>query len=144
MDELQTIIDPETGEKVWWNVFLEAYAECGIIKEAARRVHMNTSSISKLKASNKEFAKRYAECEVIALEALEDEATRRAISYSDSLIMFLLKHRKPQVYGDKQQSNVDVNLHGPNNGPLEVLMSGLDKVYGDSNESDAEAPEEPS
>lgn len=78
------------------------------------------------------FAADWDRAKELGLEALEDEATRRAFDgvdkavvyqgeitttvkeYSDTLLIFLLKGGKPQKYRDRTE------LSGPGGGPLEI------------------------
>lgn len=88
------------------------------------------------------FAKAWDEAKAIGLEALEDEALRRAFEgydkpivhmgiitdtvkeYSDTLAIFLLKGGKPEKYRD----NVRQEISGPNGGPVKqqiVIATGV-------------------
>lgn len=99
--------------------------------------------------TDEEFRKQWVKAIETGAQRLEDEALRRAIEgvdeplmyqgeiattvkrYSDPLLMFLLRARKPDVYGDKKH----VTLEGGEN-PIKhrhslslAIQSKLDEVY---------------
>lgn len=83
-----------------------------------------------------EYAAEFEKAREQVAGLLEDEATRRAhhgtmkpvsiggkmvmvTEFSDQLLMFLLKCRKPGVFGDRQA----VEHSGPDGGPLTIVIS---------------------
>ena len=78
------------------------------------------------------FHEAWQEALEIALENLEAEARRRAMSGSDTLLIFLLKSLKPDTYGDK------IRVGGQRGLPVQVQtlaegndfdMEGFEKAY---------------
>lgn len=99
--------------------FLDAYEELCHISQAAEKAGIQRRTHYDWLAKDPEYAARFAESDRIAIKALEDEATRRALhgvdepvfhqgvicghvlKYSDRLMEFLLKGRDPGRYGDR-------------------------------------------
>lgn len=99
--------------------FLEALAEACSITEACRRALVGRSTVYEHREADPEFARAWDAAIEAGTEKLEAEAIRRAhrgISrpvwhkgkrvgierhYSDVLLMFMLKGRKPEVYRER-------------------------------------------
>ena len=110
-----------TGAKK--QAFLKAYAKLGNITAAARLAGIERKTHNKWLAKDPAYAEAFAEAEEQAVEAMEQEAWRRAVKgtrrplsykgqptrdehgrlnvireYSDVLLIFLLKARRPAIY----------------------------------------------
>lgn len=112
--------------------FLAALAECGNARDAARQVGLSRSTVYQWRDTDAVFADAWAKAQRIGVEALEDEARRRAYSgveepvyqggklvghvrkYSDTLLIFLLKGAKPETYRD----NARIEHTGKDGGPI--------------------------
>ena len=99
--------------------FLEAYARTGVVAYAAQAAGVDRSLVYLWKAKDPTFLVAYAQAEEGSTERLETEAFRRAHDgtpkpvyqggeqvgtiqeYSDTLLIFLLKARRPHVYRDR-------------------------------------------
>ncbi|MBI4185314.1 MAG: hypothetical protein HY521_15080 [Proteobacteria bacterium] len=97
-------------------LFLGALAESGNVSAACRRVLLPRHTAYGWRRADPAFAKAWAEALEIGLDALEDEATRRALEgveepvfyqgevrgavrrFSDPLLMFLLRARRPERF----------------------------------------------
>lgn len=104
------------SELMWIEPFLEAIAEGSSVAAAARRAGVAHAIPRRRYRSDKQFRTAWNEVAQIATKNLEQEAQRRAYhgvlkpvyqkgvrvgcvrEYSDTLLVFLLKSRKPQVY----------------------------------------------
>jgi len=93
-------------------------ASGGNITRGCEAVGLDRVTVYRWRADNEEFARLWDEAKAIGIEALEDEATRRAFEgsekpvfymgdecgtireYSDTLAIFLLKGAKPERYRD--------------------------------------------
>jgi hypothetical protein len=113
-------------ERVNQDRFIEFYKETGSITAAARKAKVNRCSIYGLRRLDPDFDKRCTEARAMGIDAMEDEAIRRAVegdeqpvykdgkvigtrvSYSDLLMIFLLKGMKPDTYKDRVE-NVNYN-----------------------------------
>jgi len=96
--------------------FLENLAENGIISAAAKACGLSRRTLYDWRAADLAFAAAWDEALQIGLDTLQDEAIRRAVvgeelpqffngprritprKYSDLLLMFLLRHHRPQQY----------------------------------------------
>jgi hypothetical protein len=121
--------------------FLAAYSKTGNISVAAKSASVGRRSHRDWMASEL-YSTAFAEADEDAIELLEGEALRRAVQgtertvyyqgrecgrmreYSDNLLMFLLKGRKPEKYRD----NVQVQHTGEINLIIERLNEGRKRV----------------
>jgi len=125
--------DATTAKAASQERFLEAYAKIATITGACaatqigRRTHYHWMRDAAYKA-------RWHEADTEATERLEQEARRRAMvgtekpvfykgqvcghirEYSDVLLIFLLKGRKPEVYRERYEHT------GPDGGPIETVQ----------------------
>jgi len=80
--------------------FLAAFAECGNVTRACeiakvgRRTHYNW-------LEDPDYEAAFSDAENQAVDALEGEARRRALESSDTLLIFLLKSRRPELYRER-------------------------------------------
>ena len=94
----------QTPEKRWMAPFLSKFAETGIVAIAARYAKIGRDTVYRYKRDDPEFAARYADAEKQAVVVLEDVATKRAIEKSDTMLIFLLKCRDREKYGDRAET----------------------------------------
>jgi hypothetical protein len=111
--------------------WLEVHRQFGIVTATCRKTKIGRSTVYDWLAEDPEFAKLKDEAEKEAIELLEGEARRRAHKgtlrpvfyrgekcgaireYSDSLMMFILKAKKPE-YRDR----VTNEITGPDGKPV--------------------------
>lgn len=124
-----------TPKKDWRVPFLEAFAKTGLVIAAAKAVGIDRTTAYRERQANEDFALAWADIEEWTTEEMEQEARRRAVlgvkepvynrgqlvghvrKYSDTLLIFLLKGRKPGMYRD----NVHVEHGGAiRTDPVEV------------------------
>ena len=109
----------------WRFLFLQALRETGNVSAAARAAGKSRAAIYRARKQLPDFAADWADALEEAADWLELEALRRAVDgteegryfrgemigtitrYSDSLLMFLLKARRPTLYGGLRQSVSD-------------------------------------
>lgn len=121
-----------TAEKDWRPAFLEAFAKFGLVIAAAKEAGVARSTVYQERQRNEEFALAWADVEEWSTEEMEQEARRRAVmgvqepvyhrgelvghvrKFSDTLLIFLLKARKPEMY---RETIVHTGRAG---GPIEV------------------------
>jgi hypothetical protein len=102
----------------WVATFLAALEETAMVSEACKRAGISRQTAYEARQRDEEFAVAWHEVEERATERLEREAYRRAAEgtlkpvvsaghlvteerqYSDGLLMFLLKARRPEKYRD--------------------------------------------
>jgi hypothetical protein len=117
-----------SGRRGEWDrdAFLAAFEETGMVSHACRLVGVGRSTVYVERQRNEDFAVAWADVEERVVESMEGEAYRRAVKgvekplvsagrlvttvneYSDGLLMFLLKARRPEVY----RENVKVEHSG--------------------------------
>ena len=111
-------------------------ASGGSVTRACEAVDVARLTAYRWRDADPEFAKAWDEAKAAGLDALEDEALRRAFEgydkpvvhqgvitdtvreYSDTLAIFLLKGGKPSKYRD----NVRQEITGPNGGPVQTQV----------------------
>ena len=116
------------------SAFLAAFAEHATVAAAAKVADVGRRTHYDWLEADEAYAARFTDVEEGVTEALEAEARRRAQHgvdepvhyqgkkvdtirrYSDTLLIFLLKARRPEMYRER----VDHSLTGPNGGPLVV------------------------
>ncbi len=92
---------PKDGE--WHYTFLANLASTGNVQEACRASGQHPANAYWSRKNDPDFAAKWDEAIDAAVAVLEAEAFRRALEYSDQLLIFLLKSRKPTVYGNKAE-----------------------------------------
>ncbi|RME68413.1 MAG: hypothetical protein D6782_01170, partial [Alphaproteobacteria bacterium] len=98
--------------------FLKALAQTANVSASAAAAGLSRSAVYRQRAGDAAFAEAWDEALNTALDALEEALMKRAIqgvdkpvfyggkpcgstrTYSDALAMFLLKSRRPEVYGE--------------------------------------------
>ena len=103
--------------------FLTAYAELGTISHAAARTGISRMTVYRW-LEDESFKSAFEGAKKEVVDKLEREAIRRATEgvdkpvyykgelvdtireYSDTLLIFLLKGQKPDIYGDKVRQEV--------------------------------------
>jgi hypothetical protein len=107
----------------WRPTFLATFASTGIVRLACHAAGISRTQAYRERQRNPHFAQAWDQAEEDATEALEAEVRRRALSVSDTLLIFLLKARRPAVYRD----NARLELTGAAGGPIQSqVLSGLD------------------
>jgi hypothetical protein len=120
--------------------FLEAFAQTGVIRWAAATVPVDRHAVYDWCRDDPEFKVAFDAAEEDSADRLEQEAFRRSHdgvekyvvshgsvvhfdgkplierTYSDQLMMFLLKARRPERFRERQS----VELSGKDGGPIEV------------------------
>lgn len=110
----------------WRPKFLAAFRDTGLVTEACEVAKVGRSTVYQERQRNEDFALAWADIELETTEAMEREAFRRGVEgvekpmvsagklvttvreYSDTLLIFMLKARKPEMYRD----NVHVQHSG--------------------------------
>jgi len=119
--------------------FLTELAETANVRAAAAKTKIARGTWYDLRARDAEFKALWDQAVELGTEALEDEAVRRAHQgtekpvfyqgkrcgtvreYSDTLLIFMLKARRPEKYRD----NSAVEISGKGGAPIEVTAPTL-------------------
>ena len=115
--------------------FLAALREGKTVKDSCLAASIGSSAVYKWRKSDQEFSDDWDKAEDEGTDVLEAEAIRRAVEgvtepvgwyqgapgghvqkYSDVLLIFLLKGRRPEKYRERHQ----LEHSGPGGGPIEV------------------------
>lgn len=125
--------------------FLLSFAECGNIRRAAEESGVTRRAHYFWLKEDPDYAEAFEDAKEMAIEALEEEARRRAHDgvdkpvfykgdkvatvkeYSDTLLIFLLKSLRPEKYRDHYQ----LEHTGPGGEPIAV------QIYLPDNERDS-------
>lgn len=124
---------PRVGSEDWGPVFLEALTEGCNVAEATQKAGVVQSSAYRRRQNDEAFRRAWNEACDIGTRLLEQEAQRRAYrgveepvfqkgeivghvrKYSDTLLIFLLKARKPEKYRegaeDVGRGNTVININ---------------------------------
>lgn len=132
----RTVRTPPKKGKDWASSFLAALAATGNVSGSARSAGVGRRTAYDRRAVDESFAAAWGEAMETACDTLEAEARRRAHDgvrkpvyqggkkvgeireYSDTLLIFLLKGRRREVFGDR----VKQEHSGPDGGPLERVV----------------------
>lgn len=81
--------------------FIEQLQRDANVSRSCEAVDLARSTVYGWKREDAEFATQWDEAVSMGVGALEDEAVKRALKGSDTLLIFLLKANKPDKYSDR-------------------------------------------
>jgi hypothetical protein len=137
--------------------WLDLFEWTGLVSDACEMLGVGRSTVYDERQRNEEFAIAWSDVELRSTERMEAEAYRRAVhgvttpmvsagvhvtdvqSYSDRLLEFMLKARKPEKYRDR----VDVNHSGRIEKRVKIDLARLDDDELDALDRIAAKLEEP-
>ena len=109
-------------------IFLESLEEDGNVSKAAKLIGIRRQYAYELKQKDSNFSQEWDEAVNIVLDNLESEIYGRATKgvkssifyqgvecgtkteYSDTLAMFILKSRRPEIYGEKLRQDIRTEI----------------------------------
>jgi hypothetical protein len=112
-----------TPEKAWQKKFITRLCQTGNISAACRKAKITRQGAYQSRDADELFKAAWDEALIISTEALELEARRRAAigvqepvfhqgmqvalvrKYSDTLLIFLLKAHKPEMYRERVEAS---------------------------------------
>ncbi len=133
-----TDLTPKKGNPPanWKDLFVSALASSGNISWSARRAKVTRQYVYQAREADLEFAAAWDDAIEQSSDAMEQAGWHRAVKgvkktksfyyegervgediiteYSDTLLMFFLKARRPEQYRER----IDHSLHGPGGGPI--------------------------
>ena len=124
-----TDVTPEK-RRDWRPTFLSVFRQTGIVLLACRAAGISRTQAYRERQRNARFAADWADAETDATETLEAEARRRALTTSDTLLIFLLKARRPDVY--RENIRIDVRREA------EAIAATFDGISADQLIAEAE------
>lgn len=107
-------------------VFVEQLVKGQTITAAAKASGICRRTAYSWRESDKTFAEAWDDALEIGTEKLETEATRRALEGSDTLLIFLLKARRPKIYRER----VSTEVTGPDGQPLANVIPIINLTVG--------------
>ena len=113
----------ETAQKKRQAVFLKAFMEIATITHAARAAKIGRQTHYDWLKKDGEYQEAFADAKAAAGDALIAEARRRALEYSDTLLIFLLKGAYPEKYRENYHHTGDMNV-----ALVDLLNAGRDRL----------------
>lgn len=107
----------------WKPGFLAAFEKSGTVTAACEAAEVGRRTVYDEYQRNPEFAEAWDAVENSATDNLEKVAMRRAIDGSDTLAIFLLKSRRPEMYRER----FDLNHAGKVEQKVEVTLPTTDE-----------------
>jgi hypothetical protein len=98
----------DTGR--WRAKFLRALREVPSIKHACMVAKIDRATVYRHREQDEQFAEQWRDAIQASVDELEHKAFQMALDGDPSLVTFMLRSHKPEVYGDR--SRVDVGLLG--------------------------------
>lgn len=89
---------PNKERREWKEIFLTALALSPNVSEAAAAAGMNRSYVYTARKEDSDFAALWDDAIESGVDQLVEAAFERALSESDTLLIFLLKSHRPSVY----------------------------------------------
>lgn len=140
-------------KREWKPAFIDALKETGNVARSARAARISRTHAYRERNNSAMFREAWDEAIEEGLDYLEEEARRRAYhgvekpvfyqgdecgyvrEFSDTLMIFLLKGRRGEVYGDR----VKQEHSGSGGGPIEII----EVSSGSSGENEGSGPSWP-
>lgn len=150
---MTTRVTPKKGQ--WKPIFLSALRRCANVSRSASEAEISRKTAYKERQDSTTFRDAWDDAIEEGLDYLEEEARRRAYEgtlepvfykgehvglirkFSDTLTIFLLKGRRPDVYGDRLKQEVT----GKNGGPIQQEVRANFDLAEDVRKLDAEISE---
>jgi hypothetical protein len=88
-------------QTAWHEAFLAGLKICPVVSYAARLAKVSRRNVYEQRERFPEFAAAWDDAIAEGIEMLEAEAHSRARRVSDTLMIFLLKAHKPQMYRER-------------------------------------------
>ena len=92
----------------WKPAFLDAYRETGIVSKAAAAAGVDRTTVYAATEKDPGFAVAWTAADEDFVDTLEGELIQRALTYSDRLLEFALKNRRPRVYGSSYNLRAEI------------------------------------
>lgn len=108
-------------------MFLSAIGAGNSVTAACQAAQIARSAAYSWRADDPEFAAEWDDATDQGVDLLEDEARRRAMAQSDLLLIFMLRHHRPQVYRPPRATLL--GGMGANAPPIATRAEGRVVVY---------------
>ena len=114
---MSKVTRPDTKELM--TRVLNEYAKCGVIGLACERAGVHRSRHTKWLKNYPQYKELFETIRERFVDGMEAIAIERAKEKSDSLLMFMLKAHRREVYGD--QSKMDMTMSS--NSPITLMFA---------------------
>jgi len=132
-EQHSTVSTPRSTRRPdWVPRFIAVYSATGNVRLAATASGVSRAAIYKRAAVSSVFAEAWVQAREDAVDVLEAEARRRALTSSDALLMFLLKAHRPETYRERVDIRVDLRREA------ERIAKGLGGISAESIIAEAE------
>lgn len=96
------------------DMFIQTYAECGVMSEAARVAGVTRQTAMVQQRHNAKFKKRVVDAREQYIDSLEFIMHKRIkdgeSKMADTLLIFSLKSRRPELYTERFEHKVEANI----------------------------------
>jgi hypothetical protein len=108
----------------WRPAFLAAFRNSANVRAAAQAAGIDWSTAYKARKREPLFAEAWEMAEQEALDLIEARAVQLALAGDSHLLMFFLRTRRPEKYGDRSR----LELTGAAGGPIVTaqVLAGID------------------
>lgn len=114
-----------TIKREWRARFLDLLANTFSVTAAAKGAGIDRTSVYDARRADPEFATQWDAALSQALDNLEAAAYKRAAQTSDTLAIFLLKTRRPDIYRDRQETtNINIDYSNLTDEQLQRIANG--------------------
>ncbi len=102
-DDLLTIVTAkkEAPAPAWHERFLALLSDYGNVTIAAKGAGVSRFTAYRYRNTDTRFAQQWDAALELGIDGLEDEARRRAVLASDTLLIFMLKALRPEKYRER-------------------------------------------
>ena len=118
----------------WTEIFARVLAKYGNVSDACKAAKVPRAVALAFKQNNPAFAERWTAAMAEAIDRLEQIAYKRAYSYSDKLLMFMLQAHRPDVYRKDTPAVRGQVSRDPSTGRVEFTLE-----IGERGDSDGDA-----
>jgi hypothetical protein len=102
--------------------FFNALSEGASVTGAAKAAGYARACVYEYRNADEPFARAWDDAVEAGTDVLEDVAAERGKDHSDTLLIFLLKGRRPEKFKDRAQLDANVNVSG------DVVLAALDAL----------------
>lgn len=82
------------------DLFLDAFTKTGTVLGASRRCNISRETVRLWRKNDSVFAERFEDADLDITETLETKAMSMAMAGDTTMVIFLLKSRRPEKYRD--------------------------------------------
>jgi len=105
----------------WRPIFLATLRATGNIRLSCHQAGIGRKTAYIAKEKSAEFQSQWEEALNDAVDVLEGEARKRALETSDTLLIFLLKAHRPELYRETHH----LRHSGPDGGPIQLTKEKI-------------------